>query len=141
MPVQIHLFKLFLIVAAYAAAFAMLASLGVFGIVLGTILGTAAAALILIVQTKADVWAVCVAFGQCAFGVGMAYIFMPSVYYTPGMSEGGIALFEWVSASMAAIFGMLFLKWVGYVYEELRENFGDTRASPSSDERDQQESQ
>ena len=108
---QIPLYKLFLVMAAYAVSFAMFGSNEIWRVVVATWFGTAVGAWILAVRSRADLVRSAIAAGGCLVGIVSAVELTPVEVYIAQFTltvghdimpivfgaVGGAFLFAWTS--------------------------------------------
>jgi hypothetical protein len=111
---QIPLYKLFLIVAVYAAAFGALSHFGSIGITIAAVIGTAGSLLVIAIHDrKAILSSVIVAFGSLS-GAFFTFIFMMPVSKMPASMRHYTFddyVRDWIILSARAILGGIFLSW------------------------------
>lgn len=109
--VPIPLYKMFLLAAAYLAAFATFLNLGGVGLLLGLLVGTASGGVILVIHNKKDlISAVIVAFGSL-LGAFIPYLTVESslgLYHRYTLADLAWDCFK---VSIGAVVGGLFFSW------------------------------
>jgi hypothetical protein len=119
---QFPLYKLFLVTAAYAMAFAAFGSAPVVGVLVATWVGTAVAVWILAVKTRMDLLRSAVAALGSAFGIFYAW----ELNALPLLGAGGASLAERLfkailPSALAAIFGAILFAATGRIIRKWRD--------------------
>ena len=105
---QFPLYKCFLVLAAYAAALGVLSQLGRPGIILALVVGTAASALILAIQTKNDLLSMFLAGAGGLIGGFFGLLFCPPVVNRYTIAD---AVRDGVILTIATIAGAVLFSW------------------------------